>query len=148
MHRIPSSTLWVGHVGDARDLTGLLARGITAVVDLASDESPMVVTRDLVSCRFPLVDGSGNDPWLLLLAIRTITGLIVADVPTLVYCGAGMSRTPAISAAALAIASGRPLDECLAEVVGGRPVDISPGLWIDVTSLMHADMKAEKPLTP
>jgi len=38
------------------------------VVDLALDEPPAVVRRDLVACRFPPIDGEGNPPWLLRAA--------------------------------------------------------------------------------
>lgn len=62
MRRIPDTSLWLGHVGDARNLAALAEGGIEAVVDLAGDESPAALPRDLAYCRFPLVDGPGNPP--------------------------------------------------------------------------------------
>ena len=38
MRQVTDYALWLGHVGDARDLTGLLSTGIVAVVDLARDD--------------------------------------------------------------------------------------------------------------
>src|SRR5205085_1881187 len=35
MRQVPGCSLWLGHVGDARDLRGVLSAGILAVVDLA-----------------------------------------------------------------------------------------------------------------
>lgn len=65
-----------------------------------------VLTRDIVYCRFPIVDGAGTRVQLLVTAIETVTRLIRLQVPTLVGCGAGMSRSPAIVAAALGIVRG------------------------------------------
>src|SRR3954454_1421008 len=114
MRAIPGHPLWLGHVGDARDLRRVLSAGILAVVDLALNEPPAAVTRELVYCRFPLVDGSGNPPWLLRSAVEAVAGLVRSGTPTLVYCGAGMSRTPAVAAAALSRAVGVPAAEALA----------------------------------
>jgi hypothetical protein len=135
--------LWLGHVGDARDLRGLLASEISALVDLALDEPPATVTRELVYCRFPLVDGPGNPAWLLRAAIETTASLLRSETPTLVFCGAGMSRSPAIAAAALAVLKGRSPEECLAEVMQLGTSDVSPGLWRDVSQILREDQPAE-----
>jgi hypothetical protein len=149
MQKIATGTIWMGRVDEVRDLVGLLDRGIVAVIDLAGDERPIDLVRELVYCRFPLLDGAGNEPWLLLLAARTIAELIDAGAPTLVCCGAGMSRTPALVAAALAISTGRPPEECLAGVAASRPSDISPGLWTDlVRSLDRRSGNGEAPRSP
>ncbi|MHC5540006.1 protein-tyrosine phosphatase family protein, partial [Singulisphaera rosea] len=95
MRPIPDSPLWLGHVGDVRDLAALLSRGILAVVDLALDEPPAKFPREVAYFRVPLIDGEGNPPWRLRMAISIVADLLRSNVPTLVYCGAGMSRTPA-----------------------------------------------------
>jgi hypothetical protein len=87
MRRVPGYSLWLGHAGDARDLRGLLAAGIVAVVDLAAQEAPAPATRELVYGRFPIVDGPGNPPWLLRAAVEMVAGLVRDEVPTLVGCG-------------------------------------------------------------
>ena len=56
MRQVPGYQLWLGHVGDARDLRTVISTGIMALVDLAVNEPPATVTRDLVYCRFPLLD--------------------------------------------------------------------------------------------
>ena len=89
MRRIATFSLWVGHVGDMRDLRTVLSTGILAVVDLAMNEPPATVTRELVYCRFPLVDGAGNPPWLLRAAVDCVAGLLSSGTPTLVFCGRG-----------------------------------------------------------
>ena len=135
MRRVGVRPLWLGHAGDARDLAGLLNLGIAAIVDLAWDEPPATVTRDVVYCRFPLVDGSGNPPWLLRTAVETVARLIRDGVSTFVFCGAGLSRSPAIVAASLALAENCPIGEGWNEVMP-RGGDLAPGLWQDLVKLL------------
>jgi protein-tyrosine phosphatase len=136
MREIPPYRLWLGHLGDVRDSRGVLAAGIAALVDLALNEPPIAAPRELVYCRFPLVDGAGNPAWLLKAAIETTTGFLKRNVPTLVYCGAGMSRSPAVAAAAISLVSGRPPDACLAMVVQSGPGDVSPTLWREIKAVL------------
>lgn len=136
MRQVPGHTLWLGHAGDVRDVRGLLAAGIVAVIDLAVQEAPAPLPRALVHARFPLVDGSGNPPWLLRAAIETVAGLLRDDVPTLVGCGAGLSRSPCIAGAAIARVTGCPPEEGLARVLGSAPADISPALWVEVRGVL------------
>jgi protein-tyrosine phosphatase len=132
VRQVPGYSLWLGHVVDLRDLCAVLDSGILAVADLALNEPPAAVTRELVYCRFPLTDGHGNPKWLLRSAVDCVAGLLRSATPTLVCCGAGMSRSPAIAAAALVRACGLPPAEALALVAGAGPADISPGLWQEV----------------
>jgi hypothetical protein len=97
LREIPGFPLWVGHASDLRELPRLLDVGILAIVDLAANESPARVTRDLVYLRFPLLDGSGNPRWLLRMAVESVAGLLRSGTPTFVSCGAGMSRSLAIA---------------------------------------------------
>lgn len=127
-----AKTLWIGNAFDARDMQEILSTGITAVVDVAMDEPPIVPTRELICIRFPLIDGSGNSEESLFLAIATVSQLLKLKVPTLVACSAGMSRSPLIAVAGLAIARQTPLDDELAKVVAAGPCDISPTLHNDV----------------
>ena len=129
MHQLSPHALWIGHAGDARDLRAVLDAGIAALVDLAAEELPAPLTRDLICCRFPLVDGPDNPPWLLRLAVDTTAVLLRARTPTLVFCGVGLSRSPAVAAAAVALVSGRPPDDCLADLAEAGPHDVAPGLW-------------------
>jgi protein-tyrosine phosphatase len=132
MRRIEDLPLWVGNVGDVRDPSALVAAGVAAVVDLAVNETPANLPRDIVHCRFPLVDGGGNPAWLLRAAAETVSSFLRAGVPTLVYCGGGMSRTPAIAAAGLALSSGRAPADALTVVARRGAADVSPALWADV----------------
>lgn len=129
MRQVPSHRLWIGHAGDGRDLKGILDLGIEAVVDLAASEPPPTITRDLIYCRFPIADSSENSPAVLKLAIETVYRLLQANMPTLVFCCLGMSRSPAIAASALSKLLHRDPDECLRMVTTGAPSNVVPGLW-------------------
>lgn len=129
MRDVLPGKLWIGNARDARDLAAVHDRGIRAVIDLAAEEPPALLSRDIVYCRFPLLDGLGNPPWLLHAAIRTTAGLIRSGVPTLVACSGGMSRSPVVLAAALAAAGQGSLDECLRQCVNEGPRQVSPAFW-------------------
>jgi protein-tyrosine phosphatase len=136
MRKIPGFSLWLGHAGDARDLSAIHEAGIVAVVDLALEEPPAVPARDLSYCRFPLIDGPGNPPWLLRMAIETTACLLRSGTPTLVACGLGMSRAPCIAAAALASIRGGRAEDVLAEIGQGSAADVSAGLWLEVVDVL------------
>ena len=144
MRQIHPHALWLGHVGDVRDWRAVFDAGIQAIVDLAGNEAPAVPPRDLIYHRFPLVDGAGNPDWLLGLACRTIADSIRADIRVLVYCSAGMSRSPAVAAAAIAKATQQSIDRALAVIRLAGEVDVSPGLWTSVSNWAAAiDQSAE-----
>jgi hypothetical protein len=69
MSQIAPHGLWIGHAGDGRDYSRLLDQGIKAVVQVAAEESPMNVPRELVYLRFPLNDGADNPSGLLDLVV-------------------------------------------------------------------------------
>jgi protein-tyrosine phosphatase len=102
MREVVPDVLWIGNAQDGRDVNLVLQRGLAAAVDLAMEEPPILFPRDFVYCRFPLIDGAGNTPAVIRAAIDTIATFIRGKVPTLVTCDGGMSRSPAIVAAALA----------------------------------------------
>jgi len=132
MNQIKPYPLWIGHAGDAHDFRTLFDRDIRAVVQLAAEEPAVAAPRELILYRFPVVDGVGNSPELLRLAIAAVASMIEQRIPTLVCCSAGMSRSPAIVAAALSRLGVGGLEECLKSVVELHPADIVPGLWEDI----------------
>ena len=132
MREIIPGRVWIGNARDASDITGILEKEIGAVVNLAIEELPIVYPRELISCRFPLLDGSGNSEALLRLTIFTVHLHISAKIPILVTCSGGMSRSPAIVAAAIACAKNEPPDEWLKRVATTGPHDVAPALWNDV----------------
>jgi protein-tyrosine phosphatase len=104
-------------------------------VQVAAEEPAISTPRDLIYFRFPLVDGSGNPPATLRLAIGAVQGLIRLRVPTLVCCGMGLSRSPAVAAVALAGVLREPPDEVLRMLADRHPVDVSPGFWREIRAI-------------
>ena len=138
MRRIGEMTLFIGHAGDLRDVRGLHAAGIAAVVDLAANEPPSTLTRDLAYCRLPLVDGPGNPEWLLRAAVMLVSGFVRENVPCLVCCSGGMSRSPAVAAAAIARVRSIEPNAALEQVAVAGAIDVSPGLWREVEGISLA----------
>jgi protein-tyrosine phosphatase len=132
MREILPGRLWLGNAGDGRDAERLLRAGIVAVINLAAEESSPVLPRSMIYCHFPIIDGAQEHEDVLGMAIQTLASLVKNQVPTLVYCGAGMSRAPAVTAAAMAVAEGGSPEDRLREVVAGHPHDVSPRLWEEV----------------
>jgi hypothetical protein len=138
MHRLHPYSLWLGNSGDVTNLRGVLDQGVRALVDLALNEPVPQLTRDVMYCRFPLVDGAGNNPWQLVTAIDMVTSLLRLEVPTLVFCSGGVSRAPAIAAAALNLYTGKTPDECLRVIAGTVSHDVNPGFWNDVVAICRS----------
>lgn len=136
MNQVVPYPLWIGHAGEGRDFRAIFDQGIRAVVDLALEEVPVQTPRELISVRYPLLDGTGNRADMLFLAISTVATLLKMNIPTLVVCGAGMSRAPAIGAAALALVHQQKPEECLQLVAKHHAHDISPGFWKEVLAAL------------
>ncbi len=129
MREVLPDLLWLGNAIDARDISEVLQYGIQAVVDVAIEEKPAVFPRDILYCRVPLNDGAGNRPEFLRTAVEAAMQLIAAKCPTLICCGAGMSRSPAVAAMAIARLRGESPEKVLLEITASSPHDVSPILW-------------------
>ena len=138
MREVIPDRLWIGNALDSRDVTGVLGLGITTVIDLAFEEPPIQFPRDVVYCRLPLIDGSGNQPAILRAAIETMANFIASGTPTLVACGAGMSRAPSIVAAAMATLEEIELSDALGRLTKGQPHDVSPSLLAEISEALRA----------
>jgi hypothetical protein len=135
VNQVGSRPLWLGHADDGRNFIQLFDKGIEALIQLAPDEPPLIPPRELLYFRIPLVDGGENPSDRLLLAVRLIADMIRNKVPTLICCSAGLSRTPSLAAAGLALAENISLDESLFLVAKHHPCDVSPTLWRHITEL-------------
>lgn len=136
MRKISSYSLWIGNASDLQKPSDILAAGIEAVVEVADSEPFAILPRDLIRCRFPIANGGDNPPWLLGLAIESTAVFVQNDVPVLICCSAGMSRSVTIAAGGLARACLKRLAETLPLVVGAGPVDVSPGLMVQVQDVL------------
>lgn len=132
MREIIPRLVWIGNARDATDVKSVLENEIAAVVHLAMEEPPTVFPREIIYCRFPLLDGAGNSAAILRTAIHTVSILIEAKIPILVACSGGMSRSPAIVAAAIARAKSEPPHEWLKKIAATGPHDVAPALWNEI----------------
>ena len=137
MREVVSNRIWIGNTIDAADIPAVTNAGIEAIVDLALQELPPRMCRDTVYLRFPINDGEGNSADVLRTILATVASLFERRIPTLVFCSAGMSRSPSIAAFALALADNRQPDECLLEILDGGPQDVSPALWQALESVYN-----------
>ena len=135
MQEIIPAKIWTGNRNDVQDISLLYDLEIKAVVDLALEELPLQFPRDFYYARIPLVDGEGNDPKLLKLAIHTVVSLIQNEIPSLIVCSAGMSRSPAILSAALSILEKIPLEEILNKYFNQIPHDLSVSLFEEIRKI-------------
>ncbi len=132
MRAVIPDLLWIGNARDGRNVEAVLRLGIEAVIDLAVEEPPMLFPRETAYCRFPLIDGEGNRPAMIQAAIDTTIGFIRGNVPTLVTCNGGMSRSPAIVAAALVTIEKIAAETALERVARSGPHDVSVSFWAEV----------------
>ena len=144
MHEIYPDLLWLGHALDVREPQGLFDVGINAVVDVAYDEPPAQLPRQLTYCRFPLVDGGGNNLELLALSVRTTVALLQAGTKTIVACSAGMSRSPTVASFALAIYLGQDAQDVVAEIAKSKQLELNPEFWSDVSKSLSREDLAEE----
>jgi hypothetical protein len=135
MNQISPHPLWIGTIGDLKDLRRLYDLGIRAVVQVAYEEPPLALPHDFIACRFPLVDGGDNDAEVVQLAVATVTHLLERKFATLVCCQAGRSRSPAIVAAALARITREPFAICLNNLASQHTCDIHPALLAQLQDL-------------
>jgi protein-tyrosine phosphatase len=145
MREILPSRLWLGNAADARNVERVIQAGILAVVDLAAEEKAPELPRGLIYCRFPIMDGPQTSQSLLPTAVETLVSLLKRGTPTLVFCGVGMSRSPAVAAAALSIVEGGSPDDRLREIALGHPHDVSPQLWQAVRETCAEMMRRTHP---
>lgn len=130
--------LWQGNSVEAGDVRAILDLGVQAVVDLAAEEQSIRYPRDILVLRYPIIDGAGNPPWLLESIVCTLHNLLANEIPTFVYCSAGLSRSPALIAAALARSRNVSMEDAIAIVLGERSLDVSTALWSELVRF-HAN---------
>ncbi len=129
MREVIANSLWIGNARDARDVPAIMAQAIAAVVDVALEEHPAVLPRDVAYCRFPLLDGEGNSTAMIQAAIRTTASFLEAKICTLVTCGGGMSRSPSVAAMAIAQIEHIHPEEALKRIAATGPHDVSTIFW-------------------
>jgi len=136
MREIVPDVLWIGNVFDARNIKAVMDAGFQIVVDLAIEEPPIQLPREVASCRFPLLDGKGNSPGLIMAAIDLIVSCVNTQTKTLVACSGGMSRSLLMASAVVAQVKSIDLDDAIRRVTRAGPCDISPNLYATFRELL------------
>lgn len=134
MIELHADQLWLGNRGDLLGPRSLFDAGIEAVVDLALEEPVAHLPRELIYCRIPILDGDGNDPERILLAMRCLAGFLASETRTMVACSAGMSRSPAIAAGALAVHLNQAPETVLSQIAALKALEVNDALWNDVVA--------------
>ena len=145
MREILPRKLWLGNVADANNVQAVMQTGILAVIDLAAEQPMSMLPRTLVYCRFPILDGQQTSQAVLRAAIEVIVSLLRKEMPTLVFCSAGMSRSPAVVAGALSVFQGGSSDDRLRQIALGHPHDVSPQLWQNVRDVCDEMVRSRQP---
>lgn len=89
-----------------------------AVVSLTADPRPATTH------HHPLVDGPEATYARFAAAVETVRDRLATGDRVLVHCRAGVSRSSAVTATALAFAENRPFRDALADVQTARPVAV------------------------
>jgi hypothetical protein len=121
--------LFVGPAMTLKDPAAVLATGVQTVICVAAEKFPDPWPRDLPFLRLPLDEGASNSEPLVTLLLHIVGRLIAEDVPTLIVCSMGMSRSVGVAAASIALYEGAAPDDVLRRVVKEHPADMSPSLW-------------------
>jgi protein-tyrosine phosphatase len=96
MNQIGAYQLWIGNAGDARDAQSLRAKGITAVLNVATD---LVSPPDVDPIRFKvgLTDGPSNSSASYQAAADLLDYLLSKGHKVLLHCHEGRSRSAAVA---------------------------------------------------
>ena len=147
MHEIHDGALWIGNTLDLHQPRKIFDAGISAVVDVAVEEPPAQLPRQLTYCRFPLNDGAGNDQAVMQQSIMTLAMLLDANTRTIIVCAAGLSRSPAIASFGLAIHLGQDPSDMLAQIAKVKPVEMKGTFWNEGLQAYLAIVKKRYPNT-
>jgi hypothetical protein len=120
----------IGNHAEARDAGLLRQHGFRSVLSLDGSLAPSDAERLGVEAvvAFDLIDGDGNAPGALGLAVSALEGLLRAHAPVLVHCHAGRSRSVVVVAGLLARSLRIGPAAALARVAEKRVVCITPEL--------------------
>ncbi|TWT49562.1 Dual specificity phosphatase, catalytic domain [Rubripirellula amarantea] len=135
MHELHPDLLWLGGSLDLQDFRSLFDVGINAVMDIAFEEPPARLPRQLLYLRFPLNDGGGNDSTTLRFAVQSLVDLLHTGTRTIVACSAGMSRSPTIAAYALACYLDITPAMAIQRIATIKALEIKSQLWSDLADV-------------
>jgi hypothetical protein len=120
----------IGNYLEAQNTELLRHHGFRSVLSLdgslTSDDAGRLGVAVVVAFR--LVDGAGNDPRVLKMAIEALGDLVGSNAPVLVHCHAGRSRSVVVVAGHLANTQGVDAEEGIARVTARREANVTSEL--------------------
>lgn len=121
MNRIESG-LYLGDIRDAGDHAAFEEHGVAAVLNVAQGHPDEPYPEGVAVHHVPLVDGPTNVYEDFERAADTLGELLATDQVVFVHCAAGVSRSVAVTTAALAVRDGAAVAETLDHVSERRSV--------------------------
>ncbi len=120
----------IGTYLEAQDPDLLKEHGICSLVSL--DGSMMGKNHDELGlaeiAAYDLIDGDGNDLWLLRRCVEDLGRLAASRAPVLVHCHAGRSRSAVVVAAHLMKIMNLEAAQAVAVIASKRDINIAPAL--------------------
>ena len=136
IYEIHPDRLWIGNALDIRQPSDLFDLCIEVIVDVAMEESPRQIPRQIVYHRFPLVDAGENDANVLTQCFKCVLGLLRQQQKTCIACSAGMSRSPTIAALALAVYLDEEPEAVVSKIAQSKSLDINGLFWNQASSVI------------
>ncbi|MFP9191207.1 dual specificity protein phosphatase family protein [Natrialbaceae archaeon A-CW1-1] len=117
--------LYIGGLREAGRPSTYSDNDITAVLNLCSLDPVRAYPEYLIIARQPLIDGEQNKLDDFELAVEQLFELLNREEQVFVHCGAGVSRSCAVTATALAYEYGTCIDDAVERIAQKKP-DVNP----------------------
>jgi len=140
---------FIGNAHGSRTIDLLKDNGIRAIVNVAKDLNDPWFP-DILSFKFGIIDGhsSENNYFLYQQAAETILFLMDNEVPTLLHCHEGISRSGAVGALVVASRLGIKLGEAVVFLQTKRPAIFINNGHISLVDTAWYMMKKKRSLAP
>lgn len=102
-HEMPDYELYIGDARDASDHEKIENRDVDSVLKLTHNGNKDGYPESVDIHEHSMRDGPQNDPEIFRQAVETLQKLFEKEETVFVHCNAGSSRSPTVSAAALAL---------------------------------------------
>lgn len=113
--------LYLGDAQDAGRPAELRRRGVTSVVSLIHADPDEPYPEAASVARFPLIDGPKADREPFAAAADRVRSELAAGEVVFCHCSAGVSRSAAVVAAAIAVRDGESFQSGLDRVEAAKP---------------------------
>lgn len=120
-----TDNLYIGNLREAGRPKTYTDHDITAVLNLCNLDPVRPYPEYLIIARQPLIDGEQNKLVDFEVAIKQLLELLNREEQIFVHCGAGVSRSCAVTATALAYEHGISIEDAVEWIAREKP-DVNP----------------------